>query len=786
MLPRPTPTTARLLLVSAVVLAAPATARAADPPTIEGLSPRLTAVAQAASGSTATQARRAGLPRSGPASLSRIGSRVVVQVTPDGSPAAAARALAAAGAGVLHRSAGSGVITAAVAPSALRRVGAADGVRVAREVLRPLLHGTAGSGGPPARAEATCGSATSQADAALRTVDARERFGVDGTGVTVGVLSDTYDLDTGDATSAAEDVASGDLPGPGNPCGRTTPVDVVDDRAVERDTEYEPTDEGRAMTQLVHDLAPGARLAFATAFGGQELFAANILRLQQAGAQVITDDVGYFDEPFFQPGPIDTAISTVRDRGVSYYSSAGNSHLEDQQGRAIGSWESAALRPVSTDGAAAGVLPQGLPGAAEHTTAYADFDPRPGTVDTGFGITVPAGTEILVDLQWAQPVDGVHTDLDAYLHDGAGTVLTTSNALNAGPEGDGVPVEIVAWKNTGSSPRTVQLSVGRFGDGTAGDDGTPRLKFLLVKLAGAGPTATEYPAGTTTDTVGPTVFGHSGGAGTVSVGAVDARTTSAPESFSSRGPVTALFGPVATGDGPADALPAPVTRTKPDLAATDCVSTTFFGSGRIFCGTSAAAPHAAAVDALARQAAPRATDDQIVGLVQQSGRPVGAFGADAVGSGLIDAVSAVSAASDLEATFPPLPTPSTPTDPAPTPADPIPTPPGPSAPNPAPAAPAPAPAPVVPRPAAADRPAPRVRVTSAPRSRTTKRRAVFRLSTERGARLTCRLDRGKAKRCASRYAVTVSRGAHVLRVYATDAAGNRSATAVRRWRVVRG
>jgi hypothetical protein len=93
--------------------------------------------------------------------------------------------------------------------------------------------------------------------------------------------------------------------------------------------------------------------------------------------------------------------------------------------------------------------------------------------------------------------------------------------------------------------------------------------------------------------------------------------------------------------------------------------------------------------------------------------------------------------------------------------------------------------PVAPTPVA-DRTAPRLRVLSGPRSRTTKRRAVFRFSTERGARLTCRLDRGKARRCTSRYAVTVARGAHVLRVYATDAAGNRSRTLIRRWRVVRG
>jgi hypothetical protein len=154
------------------------------------------------------------------------------------------------------------------------------------------------------------GRVTSQGDAVMRANTARTTFGVDGTGILVGVLSDSYNCLGG----AATDIIFDDLPAAG--------VNVI-----QEDPPGGPcagADEGRAMLQIVHDVAPGANLSFATAFTGQAGFAANIRALRDAGASVIVDDVIYFGEPMFQDGVIAQAVDDVVGSGVSYFSAAGN------------------------------------------------------------------------------------------------------------------------------------------------------------------------------------------------------------------------------------------------------------------------------------------------------------------------------------------------------------------------------------------------------------------------------------------------------------------------------
>lgn len=611
---------------------APASASAvASRPSDGALSPRLAELAKPSvrGAPPAEQAEALSLAPDGPGSLLREGNRVLVEVRFDQGAAVAVDDLRAAGAKVIDVSSRYQTVTIAAKPGELRGLEDVPRVVGATEVLTPIVSATG-----------CAGLVTSEGDSQLGAASAREAFNLDGSGATVGILSDSFDTAGSAPTHAGQDVASGDLPGSGNPCGHTNPVDVLDDYAANGPEEPGQADEGRAMAQIVHDLAPGAAIDFATAFEGELSFAANIHALANAGASVIVDDVSYLDEPFFQDGPVAVAANEVAAGGVAYFSAAGNNNLIDAEGHDIASWEAPSFRDSSPT-----PCPGGMPVYAMHCM---DFDPGPGT-DPTLDITVSGKRTLTIDLQWAQPWNGVTTDLDAYLLS-EGTVIApgpgkeTHNLAASSQK----PVEVLGVINNSSSPKTVQLAINRCDkvcdsvDG--GDTDSPRLKVALMQN-GSGVTAIEYPKSTEGDTVGPTIFGHNGASGAVTVGAVRFNTTSAPEPYSSRGPLTHYFGPVA-GTSPAGPI-APQTIQKPDLAATDCGLTTFFvptstPSVYRFCGTSAAAPHAAAVAALMRQANPSLSVQQLRTALATTAKPVGGFGVDAVGAGLVDAFGAVS------------------------------------------------------------------------------------------------------------------------------------------------
>jgi hypothetical protein len=581
------------------------------------------------------QARALSLPEAGPGSLLRSGKRVYAEVRFDAGALARTDEVRATGATVVDTSARRQSVTVAARPSQLRSLAQVPGVEIVSEVLTPVT-----------RAACPAGDFISEGDSQLSADAAREDFGVDGGGVKVGILSDSFDRDQGAATDAADDIASGDLPGSGNPCGQTGSVDVLEDFVAPGDA----TDEGRGMAQIVHDLAPGAQISFASAFRSESSFAGNIRALAAAGAGVIVDDVAWFEEPFFQDGPVASAITDVVASGTTYLTAAGNDNLFEGSNE-IASWEAPSFRD---SGGCPAELETASGGDATHCM---DFDPAAGAanIDDTFGITVEEDEELIVDLQWREPWEGVDADIDAYLLDedgkpigedaneGEKPALVGSHENNPGETGR--PVEVFAWENEG--PETeVQLAIDRcFGadcNKEASATAKPRLKFILLQN-GAGVSATEYPDSSGGDVVGPTLYGHAGSPAAIAVGAVPFASTSVPESYSSRGPVTHYFGEVLPpGDGPAAELPTPQV-IQPQVAATDCGQTSFFvpsvknpGTFR-FCGTSAAAPHAAAVVALARQANPNLSPAAIAAGLRATAHPFASVFAPAVGAGLIDA-----------------------------------------------------------------------------------------------------------------------------------------------------
>ncbi|HND55993.1 MAG TPA: S8 family serine peptidase, partial [Pirellulaceae bacterium] len=161
------------------------------------------------------------------------------------------------------------------------------------------------------------------------------------------------------------------------------------------------------------------------------------------------------------------------------------------------------------------------------------------------------------------------------------------------------------------------------------------MKYVLVTSYQAQIREFSSPAGT--------IFGHAAAASAVAVGAVPFYSPSTIEPYSSLGDVTIFF------DKQGTRLGTPVVRQKPDIAAPDDVNTTFFGSDSShdadtqpnFAGTSAAAPHAAAVAALIWDVNPHLTRDELVDVLRTTAVDLGAAGRDNVfGVGRIDAEAA--------------------------------------------------------------------------------------------------------------------------------------------------
>jgi subtilisin family serine protease len=516
---------------------------------------------------------------------------------------------------------------------------------------------------PQYGAQRSAGSVAGQGDAAVRADTARARFGLDGSGVRVGILSDSFHLRlrgsiTGSGCerrlTGAKDQVSGDLP---------AEVVVLDEGPARS------PDEGAAMGEIIHDLAPGAALLFATAFSDEATFAENIGALVACGLDILVDDVIYFAEPMFQDGIIAQAAQAAVDAGVAFFSAAGNSG------------------PAGVEA----VYHDGVPEQDDEMTPptgndFHDF----GGGNRFAAITVPANCGIRLVLQWDESFSGTlgagaSTDLDLYLFNaarpdatvvGSGTDPQGCSTTTDGQSGD--PLEIADYFNTSGMPLTIYAAVDHF-------CGRPEVRFRIATYQSNCVLSQKYAFAPEVFSSAQ-IYGHGAAAGVATVAAVfyaeidrGGAVTGAPdtinvEPFSARG-----------GDLPIaiDALGArlpdgPVRRFKPDLAAPDGVNTSFFGADVAddddtlpnFLGTSAAAPHVAAVAALLRQAHPSLSPAALVEILRSSAVDIEAPGRDALaGDGLIDALTALALPPPPTQSPTPSPLPTATPTPAPGPGD---------------------------------------------------------------------------------------------------------------------
>ena len=234
---------------------------------------------------------------------------------------------------------GVGVIEGFISIDEVTRVANNKGVTSVQLGIKPYLKRAKGQPGSPEAIQSLnlVGTAFDQGvtqhrvDKVSTLYDPSASMSLDGNGISVGCLSDSYDTRTA-APHAAQDVAGFDLPGAaGNPYN-TNPVFLLHD-----ETPGTGTDEARALVQVVYKMAPRAKMGVSTANFGEVNFANSIRALaginsadfpnastQGFAANVICDDVGYFDEPWYQDGIIGAGVNDVAAAGVNYFSSASN------------------------------------------------------------------------------------------------------------------------------------------------------------------------------------------------------------------------------------------------------------------------------------------------------------------------------------------------------------------------------------------------------------------------------------------------------------------------------
>ncbi len=492
------------------------------------------------------------------------------------------------------------------------------------------------------------GAVTSQGDFAQHSDTVRSANSLDGTGVTVGILSDSYNCY---ATYASNNVPASGLNGyasNGFTATATTDISTKDIPSnvsvLEEATcmNYNPPlqlpfgDEGRAMMQVVHDVAPGASLSFYTAENGEADFANGIVALAHAGAKIIADDVGYPDEPFFQDGLIAQAIDQVQATGVTYFSAAGNNGVlaYDNNAPAFGAAQTTGVNVGEqllifdqTAGGTATTLPVSLPALfpGEFVVIVAEWDQPYVT-----GAPASGGSTSSIDLCVANLVDTASGNTDG-VYDANNLSVLPSQCSGASTLALD-PVQLIVVGNpanatSSTAPADLNVVVG-LKSGTV----PTRIK-VVVEDDGAGSTINNYA------TNSGTIQGHPSAAGAAAVAAAFfaetpacGTTTAILENFSSAGGDPILF----TAAGVAQTA---VVRQKPDFVGPDGGNDTFLGfkidaaddtstvagcknnaSYPNFLGTSAATPHIAGIAALMLQADPNLTPTEVSADLAPSAR----------------------------------------------------------------------------------------------------------------------------------------------------------------------
>ncbi len=384
------------------------------------------------------------------------------------------------------------------------------------------------------------GAYTSAGDGILKADVMRSTFNVNGLNIKVGVISDGVDHWTNSRDQ-------GDLP---------ANLTVLHNDYHSEDPEGGYYDEGTAMSEIVYDLAPGSSLYFNDAGQDVDECAAHIDGLKVAGCNVIVDDVIYPDEPVFEDGTIGQHVDQATAQGVRYISACGNSGTS--------TWDAGMFVDANHNG-------------------WMEFN---GSDETN-AITLYQGLPVGIVLQWANKWGNSSDDFDLFVFENDWQESPWLDASVEPQTGAGSrPFEYITLTRLAPGAGTLHLRV-RITSGNI---------YRELKLIVLGTADLEYV------TEGG-IYGHAAASSCISVGAINASSPNTIASYSSHGP-SRIYSYNASG-----APTSYVDRATPSICGIDGVQT-YVGmsglweghpAGTLFYGTSAAAPHVAAISALLLQ-----------------------------------------------------------------------------------------------------------------------------------------------------------------------------------------
>ncbi len=365
-------------------------------------------------------------------------------------------------------------------------------------------------------------------------------------------------------------------------------------------------DEGTALLEEIHAVAPGASLAFCGPTTFVE-YTSCVSQLVASGATVLVDDIIFPGEDVMSADSANAqAIGQILTQNprVMLFTSAGNY---------TGSYWEGPYTPTST--------PAPLSCTAGGTT---QVDHYAATVT----LTLPqGGAQFPLVLAWADPSGQNVSNFDLYWYQGI-TQVGCASAMGS------TQTEIIAGDQPGTP--TITLSGGTYTLYIATPDASLANKFLKLWAGGDGLT-TLSPS-----TSGAIISTQAVAPGAITIGAVNGSDGmgNAIEPFSSMGPLTLQF-PVIRQ------IQAPLL-VAPDGIFVDAAQTFFqgflFPDGNFY-GTSAAVPNAGAATALIQGAFPSLLASDVLQALKAGATPIGSGTPPdyTYGYGRVDAMGALGA-----------------------------------------------------------------------------------------------------------------------------------------------